>query len=165
MVFIGINRFFDIQFVKIIINSLILASIASSIIVTLSIFLLFSSKYFNSNIVKFFNRFAILGYSMPGAVIAMGMLLIFSSFNQLTDILITGTVTSLVLAYVVRFLAVSWQPIESNMEKKCSDLNEAARDMGNSPISNLSKLNLPIIQKSIFVALILVFLDILKNYH
>ena len=49
------------------------------------------------------------------------------------------------------------------MEKKYSDLNEAARDMGNSPISNLSKLNLPIIQKSIFVALILVFLDIFKE--
>ena len=155
--------FLDFDLFKIIVNSVFLALITSPIIVILSIFLLFSTKYFQSHIVKFFNKFAILGYSMPGAIIAMGMLLIFSRFNQITDILMTGTILSLLIAYIVRFLAVAWQPIDSNFEKKCSDINEASRNMGNPPISTLFKLNLPLIQKSILISFILVFIDIFKE--
>jgi len=155
--------FFDLQLLKIIINSILLALITSPIIVVLSIFLLFTTKYYKSHIVQLFNKFAILGYSMPGAVIAIGMLMIYSSFNRFTDILITGTIISLIFAYIVRFLAVSWQPIDSNLEKKCSDINEAARDIGNSPIKTLFKLNIPLIQKSIFISFILVFIDIFKE--
>lgn len=157
------SDFLDSNLIKIIFNSILLASLTSPIIIILSIFLIFSRKYFQSHIVKIFNKLAILGYSMPGAVIAMGMLLVFSKFNQLTDVLITGTIISLLFAYIVRFLAVAWQPIDSNLEKKCSGINEAARDMGNPPISTLFKLNLPLLQKSILISFILVFIDIFKE--
>jgi iron(III) transport system permease protein len=100
---------------------------------------------------------------MPGAVIAVGVLLSFSKLNEITDMFITGTILSLLFAYIVRFLAVSWQPIDSSLERKCSNLNEAARDLGKSPLFTFLKINLPLIQKSILGALILVFIDIFKE--
>jgi iron(III) transport system permease protein len=155
--------FFDLALIKIIMNSVILATLSSPMIVFLSVFLIFSTKYFKSHILKIFNKFAILGYSMPGAVIAVGVLLSFSKLNEITDMFITGTILSLLFAYIVRFLAVSWQPIDSSLERKCSNLNEAARDLGKSPLFTFLKINLPLIQKSILGALILVFIDIFKE--
>tara|TARA_B110000967_G_scaffold174825_1_gene187206 strand:- start:947 stop:1459 length:513 start_codon:yes stop_codon:yes gene_type:complete len=113
--------------------------------------------------VKVANQFAILGYSMPGAVVAMGFLLIAGYINQSMGYLLTGTLISLTFAYLVRFLAVAWQPIDSGMEKKCDQINQASRILGNSALISMFKLNLPLLKKSIIVAVLLIFVDIFKE--
>ena len=77
--------------------------------------------------------------------------------------LLTGTLISLTFAYLVRFLAVAWQPIDSGMAKKCDQINQASRILGNSAIFSIFKLNLPLLKKSIIVALLLIFVDIFKE--
>ena len=157
------GSFFDITFFQVIFNSIGLASVASLLIVTLATILIFTSSYFQSKIVKVANQFAILGYSMPGAVVAMGFLLIAGYINQSMGYLLTGTLILLAFAYLVRFLAVAWQPIDSGMEKKCDQINQASRILGNSALISMFKLNLPLLKKSIIVAVLLIFVDIFKE--
>ena len=157
------GRFFDIAFFQVIFNSIGLASVSSLLIVTLATILIFTSSYFQSKLVKVANQFAILGYSMPGAVVAMGFLLIAGYINQSMGYLLTGTLILLAFAYLVRFLAVAWQPIDSGMEKKCDQINQASRILGNSALISMFKLNLPLLKKSIIVAVLLIFVDIFKE--
>ena len=77
---------------------------------------------------------AILGYAVPGAVIAIGILLIAKHVNEVNGWILTGSLSMLVLAYVVRFLAVAWQPIDSGMERNCKQINNASRSLGTTAI-------------------------------
>ena len=155
--------FFNIELMQILFNSIGLASFSSIIIVIVSIILLFSSKYFSSQIIKITNQFAVLGYSIPGAVIAMGILLVSAYINDITNIIITGTISSLFIAYLIRFLAVSSQPIDSGLEKECSQINQASRNLGKTAFHSLMKINLPLLKKPIFVGAILIFIDVFKE--
>lgn len=144
-------------------NTLTLAIIASILTVTLSIFFAFSSKYFNSLMVKASTRLASLGYSTPGAVIAMGALLVVGYISNVFNILLSGTIVLLIFAYTVRFFAVAFHPIESGFEKNCEELNDASKTLGVSPIRSLFNVNLPLIKNTIIAAGLLVFVDATKE--
>ena len=144
-------------------NTLTIALLASISTVVLSILLGFSSKYFKSSIVQSSNRFASLGYSTPGAVIAMGALILVGYVSSAFNIIISGTMLLLIFAYIVRFLAVAYQPIISGFEKNCDELNDASKTLGVSPVYSLVKINLPLIKNTLIAAGLLVFIDATKE--
>ena len=144
-------------------NTLLIAIIVSVSTVLLSIILGFSSRYYKSKIIYISNRLASLGYSTPGAVIAMGALILVAYISDTFNILLSGTLFLLFFAYIVRFLAVAYQPIESGFEKNCEDLNNASKTLGASPIRSLYSLNLPLIKNTIIAAGLLVFIDATKE--
>ena len=67
--------------IEMISNSLGLSIISSISIVLIALLLVFTSRYFNSYVINFSNRLATLGYSIPGAVIAIGILLFTAQIN------------------------------------------------------------------------------------
>ena len=158
-----VGKNFEISFIKVISNSLGLAIASSFLAVLISILLVFSARYYQSFSVHSTNRLAILGYSVPGAIIAMGMLLFAGQINNLTGLILTGSISVLIFAYVIRFLAVAWQPIDSVMEKTCDQLNSASRSLGSSALRSLIKINLPLLKKALLVAGLLVFIDTIKE--
>ena len=93
----------------------------------------------------------------------MGMLLFAGQINNLTGLILTGSISVLIFAYVIRFLAVAWQPIDSVMEKTCDQLNSASRSLGSSALRSLIKINLPLLKKALLVAGLLVFIDTIKE--
>tara|TARA_Y100000590_G_scaffold77997_1_gene86596 strand:- start:12054 stop:13682 length:1629 start_codon:yes stop_codon:yes gene_type:complete len=153
----------EINIIELIINSLGLAIITSIITVMTAIFLVFSARYYNNNLTYFSNRLAILGYSVPGAVIAIGILLFLGKINAYTNYMITGTLYLLILAYIIRFLAVAWQPINAGIEINCDTLNHASRTLGTSTFRSLISVNLPLIKNTILTAGLLVFIDTIKE--
>tara|TARA_B100001123_G_scaffold123973_1_gene144372 strand:- start:1109 stop:2626 length:1518 start_codon:yes stop_codon:yes gene_type:complete len=153
----------DIVGIELIVNSLGLAMITSLGTVIIAIILVFSARYFKSAITYFSNRLAILGYSIPGAVIAIGMLLFSGQVNYLTNYVLTGTLSLLIFAYIVRFLAVAWQPINAGIESNCDSLNQASQTLGTSTFRSLTRVNLPLIKDTILTAALLVFIDIVKE--
>ncbi|MAV15651.1 MAG: iron ABC transporter permease [Candidatus Marinimicrobia bacterium] len=157
------ESFLDINAFQLIRNTLFLASLASLLTTALAIILVFSARFFNSKIAGFTNRFAILGYSVPGAVISMGILLLSGQINYLTSWVMTGSLLLLIFAYIVRFMAVAWQPIDSGMERNCQELNNASRTLGSSTIKSLFKINLPLLRNTIITAGLLVFIDTVKE--
>jgi iron(III) transport system permease protein len=120
-------------------------------------------------------RASSLGYSIPGAVIAVGLLVPFLWLDrQLVPLvggslpgggglLLTGTVAALVFAYVVRFLAVALNPVDSGFERVCGNLDETSRSLGASPLRTLWKVDLPLLRGTLVAAGLLVFVDVLKE--
>ena len=154
----------SISLLSLVKNSLFLSVAVSLLTVVLALLLVFSAKYFQSKLTSFTNRFAILGYSVPGAVIAMGILLLSAQINKIyVDILLTGSLLILIFAFITRFFAVAWQPIDSGMERNCKNINDASRSLGIPAIFSLIKVNIPLIKNTLITASILVFIDSMKE--
>tara|TARA_B110000438_G_C15634158_1_gene572320 strand:- start:328 stop:900 length:573 start_codon:yes stop_codon:yes gene_type:complete len=123
----------------------------------------FVKSYFGNDILKKFGQLAILGYSMPGAIIGIGILKLNGYISQSYTIIITGTVFGLIFAYIIRFLAVAWQPIESSMEKQCASINQTSRFLSKSTQQAMFKVNIPILKKTLLLTCLIVFVDIMKE--
>ncbi len=109
-------------------------------------------------------RAALAGYGMPGAVVALAVTLGLIRLSQTLDwSLLTGTFTGLVVAYLVRFLAVSYQPLESGLQRVCGSLDDASRTLGVGPWRTLWRINLPLLRGPLLAALLLTFIDLLKE--
>jgi iron(III) transport system permease protein len=136
-----------------------------------ALFISFTVRSFPSRFVKLLARVATLGYALPGAVVAVGILIPFLwidsnlGFDPITGVrlTITGTWFSLVYAYLVRFMAVGYNSIDSGLEKISTSLDEASRSLGVSNMKTLSKINIPLLTGSIISAALLVFIDVLKE--
>ena len=157
------SYFLELNILKLSFNTLLLSFLTSIFTVTISVFFVFSAKYFKNSIVKMTNKIAILGYSTPGAVIAMGTLILVGYISNLTGLVLSGTIFFLIFAYIVRFLAVAFQPIEAGMEKNCDKLNDAAKLLGAKPFYSFYKINIPILKNSVIAAALLVFIDATKE--
>ena len=109
-------------------------------------------------------RAALAGYGMPGAVVALAVTLGLIRLTQGMGVgLITGTFTGLVIAYVVRFLAVAYQPLEGGLQRVCGSLDDASRTLGIGPWRTLWRINLPLLRAPLLAAMLLTFIDLLKE--
>ena len=116
-----------------------------------------------------------MGYAVPGTVIAVGVMIPFAWADNTLDhwlqqnvgvspgLLVSGTLGALVFAYVVRFLAVSLQSVEAGLTRIRPDIDEAARSLGHTPLGVLRRIHLPMLRGSLLTALLLVFVDVLKE--
>jgi len=114
-------------------------------------------------------RLATLGYALPGSVLAVGIMLVFTWLDRGLDrildvqLLLVGSVFALVLAYVTRFLAVAHAPVEAGLESIRPSMYEAARSLGASPSRVLLQLTIPMLRPGLITAFILVFVDVMKE--
>ncbi len=157
------SYFLELNIFKLSFNTMMLSFLTSTFTVLISILFVFSAKYFKNPIVKMTNKIALLGYSTPGAVIAMGTLILVGHISKITGIVLSGTVFFLIFAFIIRFLAVAFQPLESGMEKNCDKLNDTAKLLGSTPLYSFYKINVPILKNSVVAAGLLVFIDSTKE--
>ncbi|TVP73786.1 MAG: iron ABC transporter permease, partial [Gemmatimonadales bacterium] len=139
----------DGRFVRLTLHSFGLATAAAVLAVVVAVVIVYSVRLGPTPLLRLSSRAASLGYSVPGAVIAVGVLVPFLWLDRrLLDLLqavgahpggllITGTVAALVFAYVVRFLAVALNPTDSGFERLCGSLDETSRSLGVSPMRTL----------------------------
>lgn len=163
------------RFGEIVWHSVSLALVAATLIVVLSLVFIYSSRINRTLAGTLVKRVVSLGYAIPGAVIAVGVMVAaagaehfleslahaFGSVN--TQILFTGTIAALVYAYLIRFMAVSVNPLEGNFEQQCSNLDEASRSLGKGHLYTLFRVNIPVLKPAIFAAFLLVFVDVMKE--
>lgn len=162
-------------FILLVLNSFFLAVGAAIMCVLVALILIYTARIYHSYFISRLSRIAVLGYSIPGAVVAVGVLIPFisldknisafmsSNFGISTGLLLTGSMIALIFAYLVRFLAISFNPIKAGFESTCVHLDEASRSLGVSPLNTLRKINLPLIKGTLFGAAILVFVEVLKE--
>jgi iron(III) transport system permease protein len=156
-------------------NSVMLAGITAAIAVGLSMLLAYGVRLSPSRVNRTATRMASLGYAIPGSVIAVGVLIPFAWLDNLIDdvteslfglstgLLLTGTIAALVFAYLVRFLAVSLNTIESSLGKISPSMDYASRALGHTPRSTLLRVHAPIMRTGILTAALLVFVDVMKE--
>ena len=154
---------FELNLIKAFLNTIFISIVSSFTIVLLAYFINFTANYFNNDACKKISQLAILGYSMPGAIVAIGILKFGSAINDLVSIVLIGSIFGLIFSYIVRFFAVAWQPIDSSMEKFCKNINQASRTLNVNPFKLMKNINLPILSKPILIAGLIVFIDISKE--
>ncbi len=161
----------DSEFGILILRSFSLAIGSAIVIATISIFLLYTVRLSPLRWTKHITRTASLGYAIPGAVIAVGVMIPMMSLDRMLNFIISnqlgmilsGTLFILIVAYIVRFMAVGYNAIDAGFQKTGVSVNEVARSLGASPLRTLWKIELPLIKNSIAGAILLAFVDILKE--
>ena len=165
----------DHRFVGDAFNSLILASLAAAIIVALALFLSYAGRLVRRRSLDRTIVFASLGYAIPGAVIAVGVLLPLAVadhgidlvsrglFGLPTGLLLSGTAFALLLAYTVRFLAVGMANIAPGLAAIDPAMDASARVLGAKPRQVLRFIHLPMLRAPALTAGIIAFVEVLKE--
>jgi iron(III) transport system permease protein len=166
---------FNDQYWGFALNSLILALVTAGIGVVLAVILAYGLRLFPTLGMRIATQIAAMGYAVPGAVIAVGILApigavdnaidawMRSTFGLSTGLLLSGTIAALVFAYLVRFLAVALNSVESSLIKIKPSLDDAARSLGANSRRTLTQIHLPLIQSGLLTAFTLVFVDVMKE--
>ena len=119
-------------------NTVYVSSVSSVIIIFVALFFLFVERISKTKINFFTNNLISLGYALPGAIIGLGIILLFSKFS------LVGSLFILIFAYVIRFLAVAKSPIKASLDKHPNTIDDTGRNLGLNPLSLLRRLHLPI---------------------
>ena len=156
-------------------NSLTLASVAAVVTVCAAICVGFFQRLKpgrQSMSAVYISR---LGYAVPGGVIAVGLMVPFANFDNLLDgwmratfgvstgLLVTGSIWLLVAAYMVRFLSAALSAYEGGQSMVHPNMDAAARSLGKTPMGTLRRVHLPILTPSLLTALLIVFVDVMKE--
>jgi iron(III) transport system permease protein len=156
-------------------HSLSLAIGAALITVVLATALAYSLRLYPIVPLRYAARIAAMGYAIPGSVIAVGISIplgwMANTLNNISQVLFgtqpgwvfSGTIGALIFAYVVRFLAISLNTVESNLAKIKPSLDDAARSLGYSPAATLVKVHTPLMGRGLLTAIMLAFVDVMKE--
>jgi iron(III) transport system permease protein len=165
----------DRRFLGLAMNSFTLGLVGAILTTAAALLIGYSVRLAPTRFLKLLARASSLGYSIPGAVIAVGVLVPFvwldrqiaailrATAGLSVGLILTGTVTALLFAYLVRFLAVGLNPIDSGFERTCRNLDESSRSLGASPMKTLMKVDIPLLKGTLAAAALLVFVDVLKE--
>ncbi len=171
----GGSEVLDARFGRLILNSFSLALAAAVIAVSGALLIGYAARLSPTPLLRLASRVAVLGYSIPGAVVAVGVFVPFvwmdrrvngfmtAAFDAPTGLLLSGTVIALIFAYVVRFMAVALNPIESGFKRLCGNLDDTSRSLGVPPLKTLLRVDLPLLRGTLISAGLLVFVDVLKE--
>ena len=169
------DRMVTVDFIALVRNSFGLAAAAATLTVVVAAFLAYGQRLQPTRPVRLGVRVASMGYAIPGPVLAVGILIPFgwldntidawlrASFGISTGLLLSGTVFILLFAYAVRFMTAAVQTIEAGLGKVRHSMDEAAQSFGYRGAGIFARVHLPIMRGSLLTALLLVFVDVLKE--
>ena len=153
----------------------LLAAAAALVACAMAVLLAYARRLHGTPTVRIAARLGSMGYALPGAVIAVGVLLPLAwadhalvpplerALGRPLGLLLTGSGAGLILAYVVRFLAVGLQTVEASLGRISPSLDEAARMLGARAGATLRRVHLPLIRGGLLTALVLVFVETIKE--
>ena len=156
-------------------NTLTVALTAALVCLIAAIWLAYAARQRPNPITQVGIRISTLGYAIPGMVLAVGLLkplatvdrqiagFVLEQFETNIGLLMTGSITALVLVYTARFLTVSFNNIHSGLSQVHTRLDEVAATLGSGRLKTLRKLHLPLLRPALASALLLVFIDVVKE--
>lgn len=145
-------------------HSLLLALGTACVLTFIAVILIYAQRLHPVRWLRQPIRLAGMGYAIPGAVVAVGVMMFLGFIDQrFPYYTFIGSVYAIGFGYVVRFLAVGLHPVRAGMERVCGSLDAASRILGHSPTHTLLRINLPLIRGTLLSVTMLVFVDILKE--
>jgi iron(III) transport system permease protein len=156
-------------------NTITIAGIAAAVTVAAALVLVYGVRLTGHALPRRLLPVTMLGYAAPGAVLAVGFLIPLAALDhRVADavlaatghdpgLVITGTAAALVLAYAVRFFAVAQGATDSAFGRVSPALPMAARSLGRGAAGVLGAVYLPLMRRSVAAALLVVFVDCVKE--
>ncbi len=164
---------FDERYWQLAVTTLTLAALAALLITSVALLLAFAVRYAPGRLNRLLARVATLGYAIPGTVLAVGFFVPVAALSRWLSasplapgdsvIALQGGLTVVLLAYLARYLAVGHGPLDSALLRIRPSIEDAARGMGVSGAGLLRRVHLPILQPAIVTAMLLVFVDVMKE--
>jgi iron(III) transport system permease protein len=156
-------------------NSIAFAAGGAALTLGCGLVLTYGMRRVKSPLPRLLARISSLGYAIPGTVLAVGLLMPLAAFDNAVDdlarqwfgistgLLLTGTGTALIFAYVMRFMAVSVGGLEAGYAKISPTIDAAARNLGESAVGVAWRIHIPLLRPALFSAALLVFVDGMKE--
>jgi len=156
-------------------NSLTVAAVAAALTVAGAVLIGFRARMRPGRVSRGLVVGAGLGYAVPGGVIAVGLMVPFAALDNLIDavmearfgidtgLLFTGSIWLMVIAYMARFMAAALNAYDSGMATVPRHYDAVARSLGQSAPQVLRRIHLPVAQTSVLTALLIVFVDVMKE--
>jgi iron(III) transport system permease protein len=162
-------------FIPLATHSLLLAGAAALLAGVLAVVLAYAGRLADAPVVRGAAQFASLGYALPGAVVAVGVLMpvafvdhgLVRTLEAVTGrplgLVLTGSAAALLFAYVVRFLAVAYHTVDAGLARIPRSFDDAARSLGAGLSGLLGRVHLPLLRGGLLTALVLVFVETMKE--
>ena len=156
-------------------NSVTVAGAAAAATVCAGLALVYARRLTANAFVRAVVPIASLGYALPGTVLALGLLLPLAAFDNAADtflrstigvssgLFLSGSLFIIALAYTVRFLAIALGSLEAGFEKLSPNLDAVARTLGETALSSLRRVHVPLLIPALGAAALLVFVDGMKE--
>ncbi|MEM7696465.1 MAG: iron ABC transporter permease [Pseudomonadota bacterium] len=178
LLFLGLSMdavWFDDRTLRLISNTLTLSAVGAVATVMVAVVIAYARRLSRGGVTAALGHVAGFGYAVPGAVIAVGLLIplgaldraihhtMVALFNWPTGLLFTGTIAAVVFAYVVRFLAVSLNGVEAGLARIAPSLDGASRTLGRGPSGTFVRIHAPLLSGGLLTAFLITFVDIMKE--
>lgn len=169
------QNIFSTRYIGFIQTSLLLASVAAVVTVTAAVLLGTFHRISPNRLSASSLYIGRLGYAVPGGVIAVGLLVPFAGLDNWVDarmeawfgistgLFITGSIWLMIAAYMIRFLAAAIGAYDSGLATVTPNIDAAARVLGRTDWGTVRQVHLPILKPSILTALLIVFVDTIKE--
>lgn len=155
-------------------NSVTVAGLSATLIILFSLIVGNFGRVVHHRLAKVLPKLTILGYSIPGAVIAVAVITTFIALDRFlaplyqflgadSVLVLSVSLFMLISAYVIRFFAIGYNSIESGFDKIGTDFRDASRMLGANSIRTFFKIDVPMMKGAIISGFTLVFVDILKE--
>ncbi len=164
----------DERYLALVLHTLSLGGVAAVMTVAAAFLLAYFKRHYQDLLASSLVRLATLGYALPGSVLAVGIMISFSHLDTWVSTLQTalglpvhplfvGSVLALLLAYLTRFLAAAFGPVETSLERIKPSIPEAAAMLGARQWETIRRIYLPMLGPGLLTALLLVFVDVMKE--
>ena len=166
------KNFFDLNIYDLVLNTILLVSLSSIILIIFSFISNYGNRVSKSKILNFLTTISISGYALPGIILAVAYITFVAWFDntiinyfeiQSIKKIFIGSILGLVLAYFVRFYSLSCNGIKSSYEKINKTLDETAYLAGYSKLKTFLNIHIPYLRSSIFFVIILISLEIIRE--
>ena len=155
-------------------QSLKVAAVVSVVTIILSVLVVFYQRIAKQTNPLIPGRLASTGYALPGTVLAIAVLLPLTLLENTINrtlapydldigLLLTGSLLTIIFAYIVRFYAVAHGAIESSFSRISPSLDMASQSMGKSQGRTLRLVHLPLLRRGLLTAGLLVFIECMKE--
>ena len=161
------SSFFNQKFIQTCFNSISLAVVAGLVSAFLALIINFSIRFKPSSFIKKLSSLLSIGYAVPGLILAVGMvqLLIYLDNNFLNsiDLILTGSLFGLLLAYIIKTYALANSSIESGYERITSSMDDSSKLLGSTGWSMLMRVHSPLLRTGFLTAILLVVSEVVKE--
>jgi len=156
-------------------HSLLLGTLAAFIVTATALVMNYAVRRSPDTLTIFLAKLSTVGYALPGAVLAVGIFTVFAwadrqipdalrvAFDLPAGMILQGSVAAMLVAYLIRFLAVGFGPVESAMLRITRNVDEAAMSLGHGGMRLLRFIHLPMLRGGLATAAVLVLVDVMKE--
>ena len=161
---------FDARYIDFVVNSVKIASMTTLFIAVLAIIIAWIKRQYPDKLTKLMTTLANLGYAVPGTVLAVGIFIPIAwldnqmiDFGMISKQVLSGSVIVMLLALSTRFMTVSFQPVDRQLQRLTVNQEAAAKLLSDSPYQRWRQVVLPVLSPGVLTALLIGFVEVMKE--